>query len=58
MRKLLFPILTFLLFNTNILQAQKTYLHCGKLVDVNSLQIKERMTIVVESNKIVEIKAF
>lgn len=41
----------------SILQAQKTYLHCGKVVDVNTLQIKEQVTIVVEGNKIVEVKA-
>jgi hypothetical protein len=32
-----------------MLQAQKSYLHCGKLVDVNTLQVKERMTIVGRS---------
>jgi imidazolonepropionase-like amidohydrolase len=57
MRKLLFSILTLLLTSAGMLQAQKTYLHCGKMVDVNTLQIKERMTIVVEANKIVEVKS-
>ena len=56
MRKFLFFILTLLLINVGTLQAQKAYLHCGKLVDVNTLQIKERMTIVVEANKIIEVK--
>jgi len=56
MSKSLFLFLTLLLINSVVLQAQKTYLHCGKLVDVNALQMKERMTIVVESNKIVEVK--
>lgn len=37
--------------------AQKTYIQCGKLVDVNSLQVKDRVTVVVEANKILEVKA-
>ena len=57
MRKFLFSILTLLLINVGTLHAQKIFLHCGKLVDVNTLQIKERMTIIVEANKILEVKA-
>jgi len=36
-------------------QAQKTYLHCGQLIDVQHLQIVKEKTIVVEGNKIVEV---
>jgi len=36
-------------------QAQKIYLHCGQLIDVQHLQIVKEKTIVVEGNKIVEV---
>lgn len=35
--------------------AQKTYLHCGKLIDAVSNTILSNKTIVVENNKIVEV---
>jgi len=37
--------------------AQKTFIQCGKLIDVNTLQMKDKMTIVVEGNKIVEVRS-
>ncbi len=36
--------------------AQKTYLHCGKLIDTNTGKINSEMTIVVLGNKIVSVE--
>jgi len=36
-------------------QAQKTYLYCGQLIDVQHLQVLKEKTIVVEGNKIVDV---
>jgi imidazolonepropionase-like amidohydrolase len=38
------------------IQAQKTYIHCGKLIDAVSKTILTSKTIIVEGNKIVEVK--
>ena len=35
--------------------AQKTYLHCGQLIDVKQLQVLKEKTIVIEGNKIIDI---
>jgi imidazolonepropionase-like amidohydrolase len=35
--------------------AQKTYLHCGQLIDVKQLQVLKQKTVVIEGNKIVDI---
>jgi imidazolonepropionase-like amidohydrolase len=35
--------------------AQRTILHCGKLVDVKNNKILEGMSVIVENNKIVEV---
>ena len=35
--------------------AQKTFLHCGQLIDVKQLQVLKEKTIVIEGNKIIEI---
>ncbi len=57
MRKCFFSFLPlFILLNT-VASAQKIYLQCGKLIEVNSLQVNERMTIVVEGNKITAVKS-
>ncbi|GCC52206.1 amidohydrolase family protein [Chryseotalea sanaruensis] len=37
-------------------QAQKTYLHCGTLIDGKSNEAQSQMTIVVEGNKIIAIE--
>lgn len=37
--------------------AQKIFIQCGRLVDVNSLQEKEKMTIIVDGNKIIDVRA-
>jgi len=36
--------------------AQKTYIHCGKLIDAVSNKVLENKTIIVEGNKIIDIK--
>jgi imidazolonepropionase-like amidohydrolase len=35
--------------------AQKTFIHCGKFVDVVNLKMKEKITIIIEGNKIVQV---
>lgn len=39
------------------LKAQITYLHCGKLIDATSKEVKTAQTIVVENNKITQVAA-
>lgn len=53
MRNLLFVFI--FCCSTLFAQAQKTYLQCGQLVDVVNLKILKEKTIVVESNKIIDI---
>jgi imidazolonepropionase-like amidohydrolase len=36
--------------------AQKTFIHCGNLIDGRSNEIKSKMTIIVEGNKIIGIE--
>jgi imidazolonepropionase-like amidohydrolase len=36
--------------------AQQTILHCGKLIDVKNNKVLENMSIIVEGNKIVDVK--
>ncbi|MEY4049452.1 MAG: hypothetical protein RL262_286 [Bacteroidota bacterium] len=36
-------------------QAQKTYLQCGQLIDVRQLQVLKEKTIVIEGNKITDV---
>lgn len=47
-------LLIAVLFTFSI-NAQKTYLYCGKLIDTNTGKIKSKMTIVIESNKIISV---
>jgi imidazolonepropionase-like amidohydrolase len=53
MRKLLLVPAIFLC--SHIL-AQKTYIHCGKLIDAVSNTMLSEKTIIIEGNKIIEIK--
>ena len=53
MRHLLFIMV--LSISTICLYAQKTYLHCGQLIDVKQLQVLKQKTVVIEGNKIVDI---
>lgn len=39
-----------------IVNAQQTYLHCGKLVDVKSGKVLKEQTIIVEGNVIVDVQ--
>jgi imidazolonepropionase-like amidohydrolase len=50
----LYSILFFLL-TISAAQAQKTFIHCGNLIDGKSNDVQSQMTIVVEGNKIVSI---
>lgn len=36
--------------------AQKTILHCGKLVDVTNSKVLTNYSVVIQGNKIIEIK--
>ncbi|WP_299132998.1 amidohydrolase family protein [uncultured Tenacibaculum sp.] len=47
--------LLLLLITTISIQAQTTYILCGKLVDTKEGKIKEKQTIIVEQNKIVNV---
>lgn len=49
-------ILIFLLFISLSFFAQKTYLHCGKLIDTNSGKIFSEMTIIISENIIDDIQ--
>ncbi len=48
----------FLLFliNASLLIAQKTYLHCGTLIDVTTGKYLKEMTIVVSGSKILDVQ--
>jgi imidazolonepropionase-like amidohydrolase len=54
MNKFYFLIFALLLVTT--VQAQKTIIHCGNLIDGKSNDVQSQMTIVVEGNKITEIE--
>ncbi len=47
--------LLILLITTISIQAQTTYILCGKLVDTKEGRIKEKQTIIVKQNKIVTV---
>src|ERR1700743_3251271 len=53
MRKLL---LLLALGCTQLLFAQKTILHCGKLIDPKTLQVLPEMSIIVEGNLITDVR--
>lgn len=48
-------ILIFILFSQSSV-AQKTYIHCGKLIDGVSNREQSQMTVIVEGNKIVSVE--
>ncbi len=54
MKKLLALLIGLCLFSAAF--AQKTYLHCGKLVDVTNGKVLTEMTIIVEGNKIIDVQ--
>ena len=47
---LLFSIISF------SVSAQRTFLHCGQLIDVKTLKVLHEKTIIIEGNKIVEVE--
>jgi imidazolonepropionase-like amidohydrolase len=53
MKKYLLLVLAFVSFS---LQAQRTLIHCGTLIDGKTNEVQTQMTIVVEVNKIVSIQ--
>jgi imidazolonepropionase-like amidohydrolase len=54
MRKLWLLLMCATLLVTS--QAQQTFLHCGKLVDVKNSRVLHNKTIVIEANKIIEVR--
>ena len=54
MKKPITFLLTVFMFLS--IYAQKTYLHCGKLIDTKSGKIISNMTVVVSDNKIIDIQ--
>ena len=44
-----------LLFSSQWILAQKTYLHCGSAYDMTSEKVKKEITIVIEDQRIIEI---
>lgn len=52
--KPLLLLLSLLFFSFSF--AQRTIIHCGKLVDVVDLSIKEKMSIILEGNKISSVQ--
>ncbi len=49
-------LIVLLLFSSARLAAQKTYIHCGKLIDAVSSTILVQKTIIVEGNKITDVR--
>ena len=45
------------LFFASGLHAQQTILHCGRLIDVKNKKIAENMSVVIEGNKITDVKS-
>jgi imidazolonepropionase-like amidohydrolase len=54
MRKLL--MLLFAACFINVLAAQRTIIHCGQLVDVKNLRVLREMSVIVEGNKITDVR--
>ena len=48
-------LLSILLLSVFLTRAQKTFIHCGNLIDGRSTAVQTQMTIVVEGNKILSI---
>jgi len=49
-------LLLLLCLSPLFLQAQKTIIHCGKLIDVKALSVLNNMSIIVEGKKIVAVQ--
>jgi imidazolonepropionase-like amidohydrolase len=50
-----FTLVLLLLVSMVCIHAQKTFLQCGQLVDVKAGTVLKEMTIVIESNKIIDL---
>lgn len=50
-------LLLLLCLSPLFVQAQKTIIHCGKLIDVKALSVLNNMSIIVEGKKIVAVQA-
>ncbi len=55
MKRILF--LALLLIGAYSVNAQRTILHCGKLIDGNSEDVQTRMSIIIEGNKITSVES-
>lgn len=53
MKNILFTVLAILVVLT--CHAQKTYIHCGTLIDGKTADVQTQMTLVVEGNKIIAV---
>ena len=51
-----FSTLVILFIVLSFTSAQSTFIHCGSIIDVENKQKLEKQTIIVEDNKIVEIR--
>lgn len=49
-----FVLITALFISTDLL-GQRTYIHAGRLIDVENSSIREQATIIIENNRIVEV---
>jgi len=54
--KRLLALFATLLFACILTHAQQTILHCGKLIDVKNKAVLENMSVIIEGNKIVDVK--
>lgn len=54
MHKLLFALV--ILFSTTIVIAQKTIIHCGKLIDVVNSKMLSNYSVIIQGNKIIDVK--
>lgn len=52
-----FLLFAMMLLGAVALNAQKTILHCGKLIDGNSEQVQNRMSVIIEGNKITAVES-
>ena len=52
MKKINFILTSLLTLGFFFTQAQKTYIHCGRLIDCSDQSVKSEMTIIVEGDKI------
>lgn len=50
-------LVAFAIIIPHLLPAQKTIIHCGKLIDLQNLRILTEMSVVVEGNKITDVQS-